>query len=115
MAKAKRKTAPVAAQPAPVAAQPVATAKLTRRNATPSNALLVLGKPSKARAAHNTAAWQAISAALASGPQSAATLAALPVFADKQYAAALVSGPAHVSYLQRRGNLVVQGAAQPGK
>lgn len=99
----KGKPAQAAPQPAPAApVQPVAGAKLTRRNTTPSTATLYLGKLPKSRAAHNSAAWQAISAAL---PATAAALAALPVFANPQYAAALVSGPAHVSYLQRRGIL----------
>lgn len=114
MAKAKIATPVVSTQPAPkkgkksaapapvAPAAPVAGAKLTRRNTTPSTAVLYLGKLPKSRAAHNSAAWQAISAAL---PATAAALAALPVFGDARYAAALVSGPAHVSYLQRRGIL----------
>lgn len=116
MAKAKIATPVVSTQPAPkkgkksaapapvapAAPAPVAGAKLTRRNTTPSTAVLYLGKLPKSRAAHNSAAWQAISAAL---PATAAALAALPVFSQPQYSAALVSGPAHVSYLQRRGIL----------
>ena len=84
----------------------VAAAKLTRRNTTPSNAVLVVTtKGAKIpRAAHNKAAWDAVTSA---APASAAVLAALPVFAG-EHAAKLVSGPAFVSYMQRRGYLAIQ-------
>lgn len=83
----------------------VANAKLTKRNLTPSNAVLIAtGKPVKVRSAHTTAAWAAVSA---SCPAPAAELAALPVFSG-EHQAALVSGPAFVSYMQRRGYLAIK-------
>jgi hypothetical protein len=88
---------------APKAPQ-VVTAKLTKRNATPTTAVLVVGVPSRAKAAHNQAAYQAIAKAV---PAPAAVLAALPVFAGP-HAAKLVSGPAHISYLLRSGVLAVK-------
>ena len=94
------KQAKTVAKAAPEA--PVAVAKLTKRNATPSDAMLVTtSKAPKLRAAHVKDAWEAVAKA---APATAAALSALPVFSGK-HAAALVSGPAFVSYMQRRGYL----------
>ncbi len=97
------------AKPAPAAAPaPIAAAKLTRRNATPSNAMLVLGTTAcKTRAAHNAAAWAAVQAAL---PAPAAVLAALPVFTNpKGEFYGKLNGPVWVSYAQRNGWLATKG------
>jgi hypothetical protein len=103
---ATRKAATAKAAPAPVV--PVlAAAKLTRRNATPSNAVLVLGPTAcKTRAAHNAAAWAAVQAAL---PAPAAVLAALPVFTSPNSPHfGKLNGPVWVSYAQRNGWLATK-------
>jgi hypothetical protein len=90
---------------AAVAKPEIQKAKLTKRNATPTTALLdCTDKVVRARAAHTKAAWEQIAPLL---PAPAAELAALPIFEDERYRAALVSGPAFVSYMQRRGHLTI--------
>lgn len=91
---------------APAAPAKPEKAKLTKRNATPTTAVLVVtDKAPRLRSKHTQVAWEMVAKA---APAPAATLAALPVFADKQFASALVSGPAFVSYMQRRGYLAVK-------
>lgn len=91
--------APVSATPA-VAAAPAT--KLTKRNSTPTTATLVAtDKAPKSRADHVKAAWDAVKAAL---PSTAAELAKLPALADPK----CVSPSAFISYMQRRGFLVVK-------
>lgn len=98
----KIKVVPAAVPAAPI----VALAKVTSRKATPSNVILaVTAKGAKnPRSEHTKAAWDAVRAA---APAMAADLAALPIFAGK-HAAKLVSGPAFVSYMQRRGYLAAK-------
>ncbi len=82
--------------------QPTAPAKLTKRNATPTTALLVAtDKAPKSRADHVKNAWNAVLAVL---PSTAAELAKLPELAD----AKCVSPQAFLSYMQRRGFLTVK-------
>lgn len=101
----KSKKSTKTAKAVQAAPAPVASAKLTKRNATPSDAVLACtDKAPRLRAAHVQAAWQAVQKA---APASASKLAALPVFSG-EFAGALVSGPAFVSYMQRRGYLAVK-------
>lgn len=93
---AKKQKAPVVTEAAPVAA------KLTKRNATPTDKPLVAtDKVQRSRAPHNLAAWDAIKAAL---PATAAELAKLEPLQD----AKCISPQAFLSYMQRRGYLAVK-------
>ena len=97
-AKTAAKAAPVA-KAAPEA--PVAAAKLTRRNATPSDAVLApSGNPVKLKAAHNKDAWAQVEKAC---PATAAKLAKL--LDDGPHGKRVSGGHVFVSYLQRRGYL----------
>lgn len=98
---AKAPKAPIVT-PAPKATEVASVAaKLTKRNATPIGAVLVLtDKAPKVRAAHVVAAWDAVKAAL---PTTAAELAKLEPLQDPK----CVSAPAFVSYMLRRGFLKV--------
>src|SRR4051812_47731436 len=93
----------IATPAAPVVMAPVANqTNLTKRNQTSLNAVLVATqKPNRSRAAHVTAAWAAVQAAL---PATAVQLAALPALQHPQ----CVSPTAFLSYMQRRGFLVVK-------
>ena len=110
MKKAKQPAAEPAAKPAakpvvkPVAVTEVASVatKLTKRNATPQDALLVLtNKAPKSRAPHVIAAWEAVKAAL---PATAIELAKLAPLGD----AKCVSPQAYLSYMLRRGFLTTK-------
>lgn len=105
MKKQKVTKAVVAAAVAPVVAAVVETvavpAKLTKRNSTPTNAVLVTTeKAPKVRAGHNATAWAAVLAVL---PCTAAELAKLP----ELNTAPIIAGP-FISYMQRRGFLTVK-------
>jgi len=101
---------PAAKQPAakpvvkPVAVTEVASVatKLTKRNSTPNDALLVLtDKAPKSRAPHVITAWEAVKAAL---PATAIELAKLDALGD----AKCVSPQAYLSYMLRRGFLTTK-------
>ena len=99
----KAKQAP-AAKPVPVAVTEVASVatKLTKRNATPNDALLVLtAKVPKSRAAHVVTAWEAVKKAL---PATALELAKLEALAEPK----CVSPQAFLSYMLRRGFLTTK-------
>jgi len=101
MKKAKVVTPP--ATPATPATAVVAATALTRRNATPSASVLVLGPMvARVRAPQNARVWTAIVAAL---PATAAALAALPEVAAE---APKVTGAVFVSYALRRSWLAVK-------
>jgi len=96
----KAKQAP-AAKPVVTEVASVAT-KLTKRNATPSDALLVLtAKAPKSRAAHVIAAWDAVKKAL---PATALELAKLEALSEPK----CVSPQAYLSYMLRRGFLTTK-------
>jgi len=89
-----------AATPAVAAAKPAA--KLTKRNATPTTAVLIrTDKTPKDRAPHTKAAWAVLEAAL---PATAAELIAALEEAkfDEVTKTKLVSFPAYISYMIRR-------------
>jgi hypothetical protein len=110
-AKAPAKAAPAKA-PVVVATGVASTAtKLTKRNATPLNVVLIYtGKKLSLRAKHNVDAWQAVQAKL---PATAAQLAELPALQDP----ACVSPQAYLSYMLHRGYLSAKPAtpAKPAK
>ena len=95
--------APVAEVAAPEVAAPVA--KLTKRNSTPTNAVLVqTDKAPRDRTDHTKAAWEVVSKAL---PATATELVAALEAAkfDDHTKAKLVSFAAYLSYMIRRGML----------
>jgi len=104
MKKAKQQAKQPAAKPVPVVVTEVASVatKLTKRNATPNDALLTLtDKVPKSRAAHVVTAWEAVKAAL---PATAIELAKLEPLSD----AKCVSPQAFLSYMLRRGFLTTK-------
>ena len=91
-----------AVAPVEVKVEAPAPAKLTKRNSTPTSAILVAtDKAPKSRADHVKNAWNAVLAAL---PNTAAELAKLEPLADPK----CVSPSAFISYMQRRGFLMVK-------
>ena len=104
MAKAKAAKQAKKQAPAVVAeVAPVAAVKLTRRNATPVDAVLVAtDKADRCRVSHTQTAWQAVLKAL---PATALELAKLPELADPK----CKTPQAFLSYMQRRGYLKQQG------
>jgi len=103
MKKAKQQAKQPAAKPVTVVTEVASVAtKLTKRNATPNDALLTLtDKVPKSRAAHVVTAWEAVKKAL---PATAIELAKLEPLSD----AKCVSPQAFLSYMLRRGFLTTK-------
>jgi len=97
----KAKQAP-AAKPVTVTEVASVATRLTKRNSTPTDALLVLtDKAPKSRAAHVITAWEAVKKAL---PATAIELAKLEALAEPK----CVSPQAYLSYMLRRGFLTTK-------
>jgi len=100
--KAKQQAKQPAAKPVTVTEVASVATRLTKRNSTPTDALLVLtDKAPKSRAAHVVTAWEAVKKAL---PATAIELAKLEPLRDVK----CVSPQAFLSYMLRRGFLTTK-------